>query len=64
MEIAFVKSSFCHDGGCVEAAALPLGYVVLRDSKDPEGPALVFSHEEWAAFVAGVRNGEFNFSPR
>jgi hypothetical protein len=64
MEIRFIKSSFCNDGGCVEAAALPLGYVVVRDSKHPDGPALVFDHEEWAAFMAGARNGEFDFSPR
>ena len=29
--------------------------VALRDSKDPAGPALVFTPDEWQAFIAGVR---------
>jgi len=32
----------------------------MRDSKDPDGPKLVFTPAEWAAFVAGVRDGEFD----
>ncbi|WP_371479190.1 DUF397 domain-containing protein [Kitasatospora sp. NBC_00315] len=35
------------------------GLVPVRDSKDPEGPALVFGADAWQAFVAGVREGEF-----
>jgi hypothetical protein len=61
MEITFKKSSFCQDGGCVEVAALPSGDIALRDAKDPSLPAHVFNRAEWAAFVAGVRNGEFDF---
>jgi hypothetical protein len=34
------------------------GAVALRDSKDPDGPALVFTPDEWRAFAAGVRAGE------
>ncbi|MGV9270834.1 DUF397 domain-containing protein, partial [Kitasatospora sp. NPDC003701] len=30
-----------------------------RDSKDPQGPALVFPAEAWQAFIAGVQSGEF-----
>jgi Domain of unknown function (DUF397) len=46
-------------------AALPLiarnrpGVVAVRDSKDPDGPALVFSAQEWRAFTAGVADDEF-----
>lgn len=36
------------------------GAVALRDSKDPEGPVLVFTLDEWRAFAAGVRAGEFD----
>ncbi len=49
------------DGNCVEVAdALPGAHVGVRDSKDPHGPALVFTTAEWAAFLGGVRDGEFD----
>ncbi|WP_442943274.1 DUF397 domain-containing protein [Nocardia sp. NBC_00565] len=35
------------------------GEVGVRDSKNPTGPALVFTPSEWDAFAAGVREGEF-----
>ena len=34
--------------------------ITLRDPKDPDGPTLVFTPAEWEAFVAGVRDGEFD----
>jgi len=47
-------------GACVEVALLPDGRVALRDSKDAgTGPALLFTPREWAAFTAGVVDGEF-----
>lgn len=57
----FVRSSFCQNGTCVEAALLPDGSVALRDAKHPERPAHVFDRAEWTAFLAGVRNREFDF---
>ncbi|MEU7766498.1 DUF397 domain-containing protein [Nocardia sp. NPDC049190] len=42
---------------CVEVAFLVGGPVGVRDSKDPTGPALVFTPTEWAAFIAGVAGG-------
>lgn len=45
---------------CVEVAHLDAGLVGVRDSKNPTGPALVFTPSEWDAFTAGVANGEFN----
>ncbi|MFQ6328372.1 DUF397 domain-containing protein [Nocardia sp. CWNU-33] len=45
---------------CVEVAFLDRGHVGLRDSKNPTGPALVFTPGEWDAFTAGVQDGEFN----
>ncbi|MFE2723650.1 DUF397 domain-containing protein [Kitasatospora sp. NPDC059327] len=54
------KSSHSNNGGtCVEVAADSPGLVPVRDSKDPEGPALVFPSDAWRSFVAGVRVGEF-----
>jgi hypothetical protein len=34
--------------------------VAVRDSKDPTGPMLLFTPLEWRAFLAGVRDGEFD----
>ncbi|PPJ03454.1 XRE family transcriptional regulator [Nocardia nova] len=44
---------------CVEVAFLPNNAVGVRDSKDPAGPALVFSAAEWDAFTTGVAGGDF-----
>ncbi|MFF5715960.1 DUF397 domain-containing protein [Streptomyces buecherae] len=55
------KSSYSGDNGgnCVEVAPGFPGVVPVRDSKDPNGPALAFSSSAWAAFVAGVKAGDF-----
>jgi hypothetical protein len=47
-------------GSCVEVAALPGGEVAVRNSRFPDGPALVYLQAEIAAFVAGAKNGEFD----
>jgi hypothetical protein len=47
-------------GNCVEVAELPDGTVAIRNSRDPQGPALVYTTAEVAAFLTGVRNGEFD----
>ncbi|MFE7796957.1 DUF397 domain-containing protein [Nocardia sp. NPDC057440] len=44
---------------CVEVAHLDGDMVGVRDSKNPTGPALVFTPGEWEAFTAGVQDGEF-----
>jgi hypothetical protein len=46
---------------CVEVADLPNGGGrAVRDSKDPTGPALMFTAAEWAAFTAEIRADEFD----
>lgn len=55
----FFRSSFCGSGACVEVAHSG-GDVLVRDSKHPGQPPLVFNREEWTAFLAGVRAGEFD----
>ncbi|WP_433761788.1 DUF397 domain-containing protein [Nocardia sp. CA-135398] len=45
---------------CVEVAFLDGGRVGMRDSKNPTGPALVFTPSQWDAFTAGVNHGQFN----
>lgn len=49
------------NGNCVEVAKLK-DAVALRDSKHPTGPALVFTPEEWAAFISGAKEGEFDLT--
>jgi hypothetical protein len=57
----WIKSSYSFsNGNCVEVAHLPGGHVGVRDSKDPQGPVLRFTPEEWNAFIGGARNGEFD----
>ncbi|PBC76216.1 uncharacterized protein DUF397 [Streptomyces sp. TLI_235] len=46
-------------GDCVEVADGFDGLVPVRDSKDPAGPALVFTAAAWQAFVDAVRSGRF-----
>jgi hypothetical protein len=56
----WIKSSYSGPtgGNCVEVAFLPDG-VAMRNSRDPEGPALIFTQAEWDAFLGGARDGEF-----
>ncbi|GIH80421.1 DUF397 domain-containing protein [Planobispora longispora] len=54
------KSSRSNLGNCVEVARLSGGLIGVRDSKAPEDAALVFTPAEWDAFVAGVKDGEFD----
>jgi hypothetical protein len=42
----------------VEAAQVG-GGVAVRNSRFPDGPALVFTSAEWKAFLHGVKDGDF-----
>ena len=46
------------NGNCAEVAAVP-GVVLIRDSKDPDGPVLAFRGSTWGAFLAGLRAGRW-----
>jgi hypothetical protein len=54
-------SSFCSGGSCVGVELMPDGVSVV-DTK-ASGPALRFTPDEWSAFVAGVKAGEFDLEP-
>ncbi|MGI5484923.1 DUF397 domain-containing protein [Streptomyces lavendofoliae] len=45
---------------CVEIARLEHGEVAIRNSRFPQGPALVFTRSEIAAFLDGAQRGEFD----
>jgi hypothetical protein len=47
-------------GNCVEVAQLPSGEIAVRNSRFPQGPALVYTQAEIEAFVAGAKAGEFD----
>ncbi len=47
-------------GSCVEIAELPGGRIAVRNSRDKSGPALIYPQTEAAAFLYGLKNGEFD----
>lgn len=56
------KSRFSNSQGtCVEFAKLPGGDVAMRNSRFPDGPALVYTTAEMEAMVRGVKEGEFDY---
>jgi hypothetical protein len=56
------KSSYSGNGGgdCVEVADDLAGVVLVRDSKDREGPRLTVDSQAWSAFVQGIKHGQFD----
>ncbi len=58
----WVRSTKSNGGGgnCVETSRLDDGGMAVRNSKDPAGPVLLFTPDEWAAFIGGAKNGEFD----
>ncbi|MFE4057104.1 DUF397 domain-containing protein [Streptomyces sp. NPDC059096] len=56
--LEWFKSSY--SGGntteCLEAARLPGRSTAIRDSKDADGPRLVFPHGAWSGFVGALRH--------
>ncbi|GEL23274.1 hypothetical protein PSU4_22280 [Pseudonocardia sulfidoxydans NBRC 16205] len=58
IEAEFAKSSACHSGSCVEVRITDT-IVSVRNTDTPEQQA-DFTHEEWSAFLIGVKSGEFD----
>lgn len=60
-DLVWVKSKFsAYNGSCVEMAALPDGNIAMRNSRDPDGPRLIYTRAEIAAWIDGVKAGEFD----
>lgn len=55
----FKSSASTGANNCVETRFFADGAVDVRNSKDASGPVVRFTQDEWTAFVAGVKNGEF-----
>ena len=51
------KSSYSNGqgGACVEVARNLPGVIAIRDSKSPDGPALIVSRDEWARFITRLQ---------
>ncbi|NJC70634.1 DUF397 domain-containing protein [Planosporangium thailandense] len=47
-------------GNCVELARLDNGEIAVRNSRFPDGPTLIYTRAELAAFLAGAKDGEFD----
>lgn len=59
--VAWQKSRHSNSqGSCVEFARLPGGEVAVRNSRFPDGPALVYTRAEIEAMLLGVKDGEFD----
>jgi hypothetical protein len=57
----FSSATSNQPGGGVLVRRAPDGSVEVADGKSPGRPALQFKSDEWSAFVAGVKSGEFDF---
>jgi hypothetical protein len=58
---AWRKSSYSNSqGNCVEFAQLADGSVAVRNSRFPQGPALVYTRAEIKALLEGAKDGEFD----
>ncbi|MGY4959006.1 DUF397 domain-containing protein [Streptomyces nigrescens] len=63
LPVEWQKSSYSTNGGnCVEYSRglVVQGAVPVRDSKAPDGPALVFTTDAWACFVGAVQRGDLS----
>jgi hypothetical protein len=57
----YKSSASAYNGNCLEVSHLRDGRIAVRDTKDKaSGPTLIFTQPEWAAFLAGAKNGEFD----
>jgi Domain of unknown function (DUF397) len=58
--LSWRKSSYSTEGNCVEVAPFPDGNIAIRNSKHPTSGVTVFTRDEMAAFLQGVKAGEFD----
>ena len=60
-DVAWRKSRHSNSQGtCVELAGLPGGEIAVRNSRHPDGPALIYTPAEMDAFIRGAKDGEFD----
>ena len=47
-------------GACVEMARIDAGTIAMRNSRDPQGPALMYRREAIAALIDSLKNGDYD----
>jgi Domain of unknown function (DUF397) len=57
---SFTSTGTGNGGTCVEVAALPDGRIAVRNSNHPDAGAVLFTRAEMAAWIKGVKAGEFD----
>ena len=57
--LSWLVARNCDGGNCIRVAP-NADMIVIGDSKNPDGPSLSYSRAEWAAFVEGIRQGDFD----
>jgi hypothetical protein len=60
--VQWTRSARCASGACVEVSLLSPEAVGLRDSKDPDGGAIVFAPQQWRDFVGAVSAARYRRS--
>lgn len=55
----FITSTACAGNGCV-GVQMTGDHVLIMNTERPMSPVLAFTREEWADFIQGVKNGEFD----
>jgi hypothetical protein len=58
-ELAWRTATRSGGGNCVEVAPYK-GMVAVRNSREPDGAVLVYTADEWLAFMDGAKKGEFD----
>jgi Domain of unknown function (DUF397) len=60
-QVRWQKSRYSNSqGACVEMAVLPGGDIAIRNSRDPNGPTLIYTPAEIRALFQDVKDGEFD----
>jgi hypothetical protein len=58
----WLKSDYSNpNGNCVEVAELPDGTIAVRNSRQPDGPALIYAPAEITAFIRAIKDGQFDY---
>jgi hypothetical protein len=58
-EFSWRTAAACNGDHCVRVASAG-DQIVIGDSKNPRGPVLTYSRDEWNAFVDGIVKGDFS----
>ena len=57
--ITWYTALSCDAGSCVQVAA-DRDTVLVRNSRQPDGPLIEYTPEEWHEFVSGIKKGDFD----